>query len=353
MLENFWREFNGLPLHEQRARVRELASLEEENLSENHAPLYLGFMQHPDPEIRKTAVGAMWYYPEEEYLEILLHLCKTDPDDEVRGKAASVLGRYIYEGWVLEEFDPTLTEHLIEELLRIAENESESVTVRRFAIESLGFVYDNPRVLNLIENAYFSPEEAMRQSAIFAMGRNGNERWVSYLLSSLREQNKSLLLEAISACGEAQIQEAFPLLKEFCFHTDKDIRLEAIWALGKLGTSSALQTLYLCTQDQDEEIRTMAQEAIEELSLMTLGNRLEAGEEFDEDLPADWPGFSSDLFADMELEAEELEAEDSGEGAPPEQAWDRFGEEFDRRFLEGFDDDFGEGDEPEDEEEEP
>lgn len=359
MAEYFWDEFNQLPLHEQRARVEQLVSQEEENFSENNAPLYLALMKHPDPEIRKAAVGAMWFYPEEEYIETILRLCKTDPDDEVRGKAASVLGRYIYEGWILEEFDPHLMRYLIEELLRIAEDVHESITVRRFSMESLGFVYDDPRVLNLIENAYFSPEEDMRLSAIFAMGRNGNERWISYLLDSLHDPNKNLRLEAICACGEAQIQESFSELKALCFESDKEVRLEAIWALGKLGIQPALQTLCLCTQDKDEDIRTMAQEAIEELSLASLEDQLEFTEISEEGLFIPIQEFFAEFLTDTEQEEDLFETGreegDEEEGFvgdfPAEAEWDTFGEEFDEEFLEEFEEDFDEDDSDDDDDE--
>jgi len=43
--------------------------------------------------------------------------------------------------------------------------------------------------------------------------------------------------------------------------------LEAIWALGKIGGEGVSEFLYDLADDEDEEVREMAEAALEELSL--------------------------------------------------------------------------------------
>lgn len=286
--EVFLAEFAALDLPSQRQRIRELSDMEEENYAEDHAPIYLKLMHHPDPEVRRCAVEAMWYYPDEEYVDRILNIFWFDSDEDVRGRAAMVLGRYMYEGFVIEELDSILAQRVKRALLESATEEGESITVRRFAIEALSFCTDDPKVLNLIEEAYFSPDPHMQLSALFSMGRSGLERWYCYLLRTLDDPDREFRLETITACGEAQLIAAVPALQKLCFDTDRDIRLEAIWALGKIGDERALSSLQRCARDPDSEVCEVAQEAIEELGITAAIARGEYDEMSDEDDAAEF-----------------------------------------------------------------
>jgi len=303
--EAFLAEFSALDLSAQRKKIRELSDAEEENYSENHALIYTRLMEHPDPEVRRCAVEAMWYYPEEEHVDRILNLFWLDCDEEVRGRAAMVLGRYMYEGFVMEELDSVLAQRVKRALLETATDPQESVIVRRFSIEALSFCTDDPKVLNLIEEAYFAPDDRMQLSALFAMGRSGLERWHCYLLRTLDDADKEFRLEAISACGEAQIIAAVQELQKLCFDMDRDLRMEAIWALGKIGDERALHTLQRCARDPDPEVCEVAQDAIEELGISAAIARGEFEEDLEEDDLADFdvdddPGWDDEEDAEDE-----------------------------------------------------
>ncbi len=304
--EAFLTEFEALDLVSQRKRIHELSEAEEENYSENHAPIYTRLMDHPDAEVRRCAVEALWYYPDEDHLDRILNIFWFDSDDEVRGRAAMVLGRYMYEGFVMEELDSVLAQRVKRALVESAIDERESVTVRRFALEALSFCTDDSKVLNLIEEAYFAADVRIQLSALFAMGRSGVERWHGYLLRTLDDSDKEFRIEAISACGEAQVIAAVPNLQKLCFHMDRDLRLEAIWALGKIGDERALQTLQRCARDPDPEVREVAQDAIEELGIAAAIARGEYDEAVDEDDLAEFE-------ADDDLEWDDEDSEDERE----------------------------------------
>ena len=299
--EAFLAEFSTLDLPSQRQRIRELSEAEEENYSENRAPIYTRLMKHHDPEVRRCAVEAMWYYPEEEHLDRILQILWFDTDEEVRGRAAMVLGRYMYEGFVMEELDSLLAQRIKRALIEAATDEHEGITVRRFALEALSFCTNDWQVWNLIEQGYFSPDLRMQLSALFAMGRNGSERWHGYLLRALDDADKEVRIEAISACGEAQIIAAVPALQKLSFDMDRDLRLEAIWALGKIGDERALHTLQRCTRDADPDVCEVAQDAIEELGIAAAIARGEYEEAIDDDGLAD---LEADYDADWDDEGD-------------------------------------------------
>ena len=302
--EAFLTEFSTLDLSSQRRRIRELSEAEEENYSENRAPIYTKLMNHPDPEVRRCAVEAMWYYPEEEHLDRILHILWFDTDIEVRGRAAMVLGRYMYEGFVMEELDSLLAQRVKRTLIEAATDEREGITVRRFALEALSFCTDDAHVLNLIEQGYFSPDPRMQLSALFAMGRNGSERWHGYLLRALDDADKEMRIEAVSACGEAQLIAAVPILQKLSFDMDREIRLEAIWALGKIGDERALHTLQRCTRDADPDVCEVAQDAIEELGIAAAIARGEYEEALDDDLADLEADYDTDWDDEGDLEDE-------------------------------------------------
>ena len=302
--EAFLTEFSTLDLSSQRRRIRELSEAEEENYSENRAPIYTKLMNHPDPEVRRCAVEAMWYYPEEEHLDRILHILWFDTDIEVRGRAAMVLGRYMYEGFVMEELDSLLAQRVKRTLIEAATDEREGITVRRFALEALSFCTDDAHVLNLIEQGYFSPDPRMQLSALFAMGRNGSERWHGYLLRALDDADKEMRIEAVSACGEAQLITAVPILQKLSFDMDREMRLEAIWALGKIGDERALHTLQRCTRDADPDVCEVAQDAIEELGIAAAIARGEYEEALDDDLADSETDYDTDWDDEGDLEDE-------------------------------------------------
>ena len=302
--EAFIAEFETLDLPSQRKKIRELSEAEEDNYSENHAPIYTMLMHHSDPEVRRCAVEAMWYYPDEEHIDRILNIFWFDSDEEVRGRAAMVLGRYMYEGFVMEELDGSLAQRVKRALLEAATDEREGITVRRFAIEALSFCTDDPKVLNLIEEAYFSADARMQLSALFAMGRSGLERWHCYLLRTLDDSDREFRIEAITACGEAQMISAVPELQKLCFEPDRDIRLEAIWALGKIGDERALHTLQRCARDPDPEVSEIAKDAIEELGIAAAIARGEYDDAEDEDDLADFEGDDDPEWDDDEDERE-------------------------------------------------
>jgi HEAT repeat protein len=172
-------------------------------------------------------------------------------------------------------------------LLGLHRNPEKTLDERRFAVEALSFL-TSPEVSKIIEEAYAHPDQEMRMSAIFAMGRNGSARWHDAILEELHSPARELQLEAIRAAGEAGFDEAGKHLWRLTYSDDRDVKLEAIWSLGQTGWEGAFDRLDdLAFFSEDEETQNTAELALEEWRLY--GRQLEDfydegdGEEFDED----------------------------------------------------------------------
>jgi HEAT repeat protein len=149
-------------------------------------------------------------------------------------------------------------------LLGIYRDETKSRDERRFAIEALSFLSDE-EIMGIIAEAYAHPDPKMKLSAIFAMGRNSNERWGDILLKEIYSPERVLQLEAIRAVGEARWDAAGPDLARLTYAEDRDVQLEAVWALGQTSWEHAFDWLEeLSLMSSDPEMREVAEIAMEE-----------------------------------------------------------------------------------------
>jgi HEAT repeat protein len=244
----------------------------------------LELLSDEDEDVRAEAAGAVWEHADlPELVGRALELSAGDPSPRVRAKATTALGRVIYEGSMagadLPGYspDPLLGEPDAEEYARVrdhllaaARDEKRSLDERRFALEGLGFLGDDPRVAALIESFWARSEPAARLSAVFAMGRSGTGRFGEAIQEALATSDSELRLQAIWASGESEVQGARDLLLRFVRQSEsQQERLASIEALSRLGGDAVAQVLLdLAEHDQDPEVREAASTGLEELSLL-------------------------------------------------------------------------------------
>jgi len=118
----------------------------------------------------------------------------------------------------------------------------------------------------LIADAYESADPRLRLSALFAMGRSGSLRWSDAIQEELRNPDPNIRLEAVRAAGEAYVLETLPeLMRVARADESRDVRMEALWALGRLGGGDAADLLEDIASDPDPEVREVALAALDEL----------------------------------------------------------------------------------------
>ena len=136
-----------------------------------------------------------------------------------------------------------------EALLETIYQSTEEIDVRRRAIESIGYSGDS-RVSKIIEAAYYDENIKMRVSAIFAMGRNADMRWIPQVVAELDSNQAELRFEAARACGELEAKAEM-----------------AIWALGRIGGDVARAALEACLESDSEALALAAEDSLDELNL--------------------------------------------------------------------------------------
>ncbi|HDN80979.1 MAG: hypothetical protein DRI61_09055 [Chloroflexi bacterium] len=270
-----------LAVEERRRIISSLVEVGERDCGLDFSYLFRLCLEDEDEEVRLQALEGLWEDEDPGLIVPLVKLLRNDASSRVRAAAAASLGRFMLKA-EMEKLDQYYIRLMYETLLEVAEREGEELEVRRRAIEALAYSGDE-RVARLIEMAYNHPDEKMRVSAIFAMGRNAHPRWRSILLNELENPDAAIRYEAARACGEMEVKEAVAVLSKLTQDPDFEVREAAVWALGNIGGREAKRILYGLLDGDDDAIKEAVEEALEVLEFLSNPLGFTLFEEFDED----------------------------------------------------------------------
>ena len=243
-----------------------LVELAEADFTLNFSAIFRIAMEDDDAGVREAAIEGLW---EDEDVRLVPRLTRHLLEDEsagVRAAAAKSLGRFILLG-ELRKIRPEPHQVAYEALVEANQARDEDTEVQRRALESLAYVSDET-VIASIREAYASPIEKMRISAIFAMGRSADTRWEQEVQQELFSTDPEMRYEAARACGELQISEAVSMLEELTEDADIEVQQAAIWALGQIGGDRAREILEYYCRVRDEALRSAAEAAVEEFEFL-------------------------------------------------------------------------------------
>lgn len=279
-LISFQEKWPDIEVQRRRDVIQELLDITETNFEVDFVPVFLLGLGDEDAEVRAIAVKGLWEYEELSLVPVLIHMLKTDEAPMVREAAASALGHFIFLN-ELEELDPTVGRAVEDALLETIYQATEDLHVRRRAIESVSFSADN-RIPAIIENAYYHEDTKMQVSAIFAMGRNADSRWLPAVISELDNPGSEIRFEACRACGELEATDSvarlITLIEE---DTDIEVQGMAIWALGRIGGDLAREALEACLELEQPALVLAAEESLDELNMFAAAELMLY--DFDED----------------------------------------------------------------------
>lgn len=227
-----------------------------------------------EPGVRSRAITLLWDNEGPDLVPRFIELMQQDPSVEVRAAAATALGKFVYMG-ELEEIQPDALRQVEDQLIQTV-RETDDPLVRRRALESLGFS-SREEVPGFIQTAYDTNEADWLASALFAMGRSYDQRWEMDVKRMLRHPKANVMLEAVRAAGELELESTrrslLDLLEEEA--QDPEIRYAAIWSLSQIGGEEVRETLEgLLDESEDEEEIEWIENAIENLVLTETGQSL-------------------------------------------------------------------------------
>lgn len=243
--------------------MRRLIELAEDNFELDFDNIFRGRVKDEDAGVRSKAIEGLWENEEPSLIEPLIERLEKDGSEEVQAAAATALGKFALLA-ELQKLRPTYKDRISRSLLAVINDTSQPVEVRRRALEAAAPLAI-PQMKKAIAQAYQSDNNNLKVSAIFAMGKSGNPSWLPILLKGLSSPDAEIRYETAGACGELGEEEAASYLCEMVNDPDVDVRLVAIVALGKIGGPEAKGCLEKCLNHTDETIQEAAEEALSQL----------------------------------------------------------------------------------------
>jgi len=222
-------------------------------------------LRDPEPQVRIRAMRLLVECEDARLVPTYIDLLTKDNDPAVRAEAATMLGIYVQLG----EFEdiPGELHHRIEDVLLEVLNGEDEPSIRRRALEGLGFS-SRDEVPVLIESAYNRQDPDWKASAVFAMGRSNDERWADHVLRMMVSEDGRVRLAAVQAAGELGLALARPLLLRLLEEEmDEAIAGAAIWSLSQIGGEDVrlyLQNLLDNVEEDDQA--AFLEEALDNLA---------------------------------------------------------------------------------------
>ncbi len=241
-----------IPAQRRLAVVQQLTEAAHDELTLHLGRLLRLAMEDENATVRRTAIDGLWEETSDDLVGPLLRRLLDDEESSVRAAAARGLANYVLAG-ELEELNPALAMRVEEALLSVVHNRTELLDVRRHALESLAYSSETG-VRHLIEDAYYSPYEEMRLSALIAMGRSADVRWRKLAQIELGNPDADMRAEAARSCGELEAQQALADLILLLEDDETRVRLAAIAALGRIGGREATDALRFVAAGGEAEL---------------------------------------------------------------------------------------------------
>jgi HEAT repeat protein len=298
-LQLFAETWTTLPAERRRHVVRAMGELAEENIEADFNRLFRYLLDDEDSQVREDAICGLWEDEDVSLINPLIGALRSDAAAPVRAAAAESLGRFVLMAET-KRIPHERGEQIGEALLAAIRNLGEDELVRRRAIESVAYRGDET-VRDIVESAYATDDARMRASAIFAMGRSADPYWRRTVAQELWSADPQIRFEAARAAGELEYKVVVPRLIELLEDPDREVEEASITALGQIGGKAAREALLTLMEGDDEIMRDLAQDALDELEFARDSELLL----YDLDLAGDEDEMLEGTIEDLEEQDEE------------------------------------------------
>ena len=255
----------SVSVEQRRIIVERMVNMAEGDIELDFTSILKHCLKDTDPKVRSMAVNGLWECDDRSIINPLITILIADTHKDVRASAATAIGKFC----VLAQDGKLLTRdhNKIEQvLLNLLENNVEDPEVWRRALEAVA-VFDTPKISDLIYQAYGSKLLNVRVSAVFAMGKTADRKWLSLLMEAAGDEEPAMRYEAAVSMGEIAEESSISYLSELINDDDSEIQLASIKALSSIGGSAAKSTLQKHLSANDESLLSAIKSAIDDLSV--------------------------------------------------------------------------------------
>ncbi|MYC05794.1 MAG: HEAT repeat domain-containing protein [Chloroflexi bacterium] len=260
---DFRRLWRGVGRERRREVLAALTELSEDNLELDFSAIFRVCLSDECEIVREQATRGLLETDDRALIRPLIGLLSGDPSENVRAAAAISLSKYadLAQQGKLMSRD---SQRVRDALLAVIANRDEARDVRRRAIEAVGS-FDTDETSAIVRAAYESEDSAMRQSAIYAMGRSSNSVWLPIALSETNAADPAIRYEAANACGLLGEESTIPQIAALIGDEDIEVQCAAAIALGNIGGPTAKRALRRALDVGEDALTEAAAEALENL----------------------------------------------------------------------------------------
>jgi HEAT repeat protein len=244
-------------------RLNELAS---DSVELNFDNIFLSSIRDPEADVRSEAINGLWENEQPALIPVLIDLLNNDPEEKVQATAAQALGRFALMAEI-NSIAPKYAIQVGQALLDVFNDRNKSIEVRRRALEAVSPL-TTEQVKTAIKTAYESLDERLKISAVYAMGKNCDNKWLPFVLKELKNSDAEIRYEAVTACGEIADEDIMQYLIPAANDEDIDVQLAVIQALGKIGGNEAKLYLQKHADEPNEALRDAIETALKEISIL-------------------------------------------------------------------------------------
>ncbi|HSW58392.1 MAG TPA: HEAT repeat domain-containing protein [Dehalococcoidales bacterium] len=257
------RNWPGVQVEQRRKIVSRLVELAEENFELNFDSIFKFALRDSDAEVRAKAIEGLWECEEPLLITYFIRMLNEDSSEAVQAAAAKALRKYAMLAEI-KKLGPSSSQRVSQALIAILADRKKPLEVWRRALEAAAPL-SLAEIKEAINYAYRQTDTKLKNSALYAMGRNCDSAWLPILIKELSNPNPETRYEAAGACGEICDEEAVPHLMRMVQDKDAEVQQAAILALGKIGGAKAEAFLQKCLKSSDEVISDTAKQAIKQI----------------------------------------------------------------------------------------
>jgi hypothetical protein len=247
--------------------VRRFDELSEERVELDFGRALRIALSDPSAVVRQLAVTGLWEDESSDLLDRLRRILENDESPDVRAQAAAALERFASKAAAGSLADAVASD-LRDELRRSAGDADAPYAVQRRALESLGPYASDPEISSLIMEAFDSADHGLQCSALYAMGRSQELRWLPIVLEQLENEDPEIRFEAARAAGLLGSADALPVLLQAAHDDDAEVRHVAISAISQIGGRGAVRALERLAEDAGEADLELIQAAIDDVNTL-------------------------------------------------------------------------------------
>ena len=265
-IKNFRQVWKTIETKRRREIIIRLNELASDSVELNFDNIFLSSLRDPEADVRSEAINGLWENEEPALIPVLIDLLNNDPEEKVQATAAQALGRFALMAEI-NSIAPKYAIQVGQALLDVFNDRNKSIEVRRRALEAVSPL-TTEQVKTAIKTAYESLDERLKISAVYAMGKNCDNKWLPFVLKELKNSDAEIRYEAVTACGEIADEDIMQYLIPAANDEDIDVQLAVIQALGKIGGNEAKLYLQKHADEPNEALRDAIEMALKEISIL-------------------------------------------------------------------------------------